>query len=489
MKLVTYRASYGSGSSGLRGGILVGERILDLARGFAFHEKEDHSGASAEAIRAAFGEGVLGFVENAARARPVADALVARAEKGELPESLFVPLAGTTLAAPIPRPPSMRDGYAFRQHVEAARRNRGVPMIEEFDLFPVFYFTNHQAVVGPGELAVRPMQREKLDFELEVAVVIGKQGRDLTAQNADDHVFGYLIMNDWSARAVQMEEMKLSLGPAKGKDFATGLGPYLVTRDELEPARIATPTGDKYDLRMRCWVNDVLLSDGNVKDMTWTFAQILERVSYGVTVHPGDVIGSGTVGTGCLLELNGSKITNNQWLVPGDRVVCEIDRLGRLENTIAAAPLPRDDDSAQREGAIPSKRIALAHVANARRCAQQECLAGAVDASALAAVVERPRYPIARALVRQPPAAIGGSGGIPAFALLRLSPQRTRGRVTARRRHAVRVRPARRKRSSGSRRRGQLGARGSSRCPRGFGGGGRRRGRGSRSHRRGGSGG
>jgi fumarylacetoacetate (FAA) hydrolase len=209
-------------------------------------------------------------------------------------------------------------------------------MIEEFDLFPVFYFTNHQAVIGPGALAVRPLQQDKLDYELEGAIVIGKQGRDLTVANADEHVFGYLIMNDWSARAVQMEEMKLSLGPAKGKDFATGLGPYLVTRDELADRRIATPQGDKYDLAMKASVNDVVLSEGNLKDMTWTFAQILERVSYGVTVFPGDVIGSGTVGTGCLLELNGSKVTQNQWLKGGDRVVCEIERLGRLENTIVA---------------------------------------------------------------------------------------------------------------------------------------------------------
>jgi fumarylacetoacetate (FAA) hydrolase len=310
-----------------------------LLAGLAWAEKDAHRTAGEEAAAARYGDGVLGFVQNAEHARPIADALVERATQGGLPESLFVPVAGTELLAPIPRPPSMRDGYAFRQHVEAARRNRGVPMIEEFDLFPVFYFTNHQAVIGGGELAVRPMQRERLDYELEGAIVVGKQGRDLTPHNADEHVFGYMIMNDWSARAVQIEEMKLSLGPAKGKDFATGLGPHLVTRDELADRRVSTPVGEKYDLAMKAWVNDVQLSTGNLKDMTWTFAQILERVSYGVTVYPGDVIGSGTVGTGCLLELNGSKITQNQWLQPGDRVVCEIERLGRLENVIRAAEL------------------------------------------------------------------------------------------------------------------------------------------------------
>jgi fumarylacetoacetate (FAA) hydrolase len=334
MKLVTYRRGREE-----RGGIVVADRILDLLAGLAWAEKDAHRTAGEEAAAARYGDGVLGFVQNAEHARPIADALVERATQGGLPESLFVPVAGTELLAPIPRPPSMRDGYAFRQHVEAARRNRGVPMIEEFDLFPVFYFTNHQAVIGGGELAVRPMQRERLDYELEGAIVVGKQGRDLTPQNADEHVFGYMIMNDWSARAVQIEEMKLSLGPAKGKDFATGLGPHLVTRDELADRRVSTPVGEKYDLAMKAWVNDVQLSTGNLKDMTWTFAQILERVSYGVTVYPGDVIGSGTVGTGCLLELNGSKITQNQWLQPGDRVVCEIERLGRLENVIRAAEL------------------------------------------------------------------------------------------------------------------------------------------------------
>src|SRR5207302_1548794 len=124
------------------------------------------------------------------------------------------PLDGVALRAPIPRPPSMRDGYAFRQHVEAARRNRGVEMIPEFDEFPVFYFTNHQSVIGPGEMHVMPEHLKKLDFELEAAIVIGKEGRNIKAEEADEYIFGYMVMNDWSARALQIEEMKLSLGPA-----------------------------------------------------------------------------------------------------------------------------------------------------------------------------------------------------------------------------------------------------------------------------------
>ena len=241
------------------------------------------------------------------------------------------------LISPVPHPLSMRDGYAFRQHVEAARRNRGVPMIPEFDHFPVFYFTNHLAVTGPGEVAVQKLAREKLDFELEVAIVVGREGRNIPAAKADEHIFGYMVMNDWSARALQMEEMKLNLGPAKGKDFATSLGPYLVTRDELAKVAIAGPQGERHDLGMKAFVNGKQVSAGNLKDISWTFAQILERASYGVTLFPGEVIGSGTVGTGCFLELNGSKITDNQWLNPGDLVVMEVDQLGKLENTIVAA--------------------------------------------------------------------------------------------------------------------------------------------------------
>jgi fumarylacetoacetate (FAA) hydrolase len=168
--------------------------------------------------------------------------------------------------------------------------------------------------------------------------VLGKGGKNVPAEKADELVFGLTIMNDFSARALQMEEMKLSLGPAKGKDFATALGPWLVTKDELGGRLLPSPKGTQFDLEMRAYVNGKQVSRGNVRDMTWTFAQILERASYGVMLYPGDVIGSGTCGTGCFLELNGSKITDNQWLRPGDTVALEIDRLGRLENKVVLDP-------------------------------------------------------------------------------------------------------------------------------------------------------
>ena len=246
------------------------------------------------------------------------------------------------LLAPVPHPSSCRDGYAFRQHVASARRNRKLDMIPEFDSYPIFYFTNHNAIQGPGEITCMPDHFEKLDFELEAAVVIGKKGRNISAAEADDYIAGYMIMNDMSARTLQMEEMLLNLGPAKGKDFSTVIGPRLVTPDELEAYKVpAKPghVGNAYNLSMKCWVNGVEVSSGSVADMDWTFAEIIERCAYGVDILPGDVIGSGTVGTGCFLELNGTGLLNDpsfkpQWLQEGDVVEMEITGLGRLSNTI-----------------------------------------------------------------------------------------------------------------------------------------------------------
>ena len=246
------------------------------------------------------------------------------------------------VVAPVPHPSSCRDGYAFRQHVAAARRNRKVDMIAEFDQYPIFYFTNHNSIQGPGEIECMPDHFQKLDFELEVAVVIGKKGRNIKAAEADAYIAGYMIMNDMSARTLQMEEMLLNLGPAKGKDFSTVIGPWLVTPDELEPYKTAPKaghTGNSYKLEMTCTVNGIQVSAGNTADMDWTFAEIIERCAYGVDILPGDVIGSGTVGTGCFLELNGTGLLNDpnfkpQWLQDGDVVEMEITGLGRLSNTI-----------------------------------------------------------------------------------------------------------------------------------------------------------
>lgn len=247
--------------------------------------------------------------------------------------------------APVPHPSSCRDAYAFRQHVASARKNRKVDMIPEYDQYPIFYFTNHNAIQGVGDVECMPDHFEKLDFELEAAIVIGKKGRNIKAADADSYIAGYMVMNDLSARTLQMEEMKLNLGPAKGKDFSTVIGPWLVTPDELEQYKTQAKLGhigDAYKLDMKCWVNGLEVSSGSMGDMDWTFAEIIERCSYGVDILPGDVIGSGTVGTGCFLELNGTGLLNDpdfkpQWLQPGDIVEMEITGLGRLTNTITKA--------------------------------------------------------------------------------------------------------------------------------------------------------
>jgi len=267
-------------------------------------------------------------------------------KEGRISKQRGVPLENIQLLAPVPFPTSCRDGYAFRQHVAAARRNRKVEMIPEFDQYPVFYFTNHHSIRGAGSVVCMPDHLEKLDFELECAILICKHGKNIRAEEADQYIGGLMIMNDLSARRLQMEEMVLNLGPAKGKDFATTIGPCLVTLDELESYEIEPKenhVGKSWNLRMQCFVNGKQASDGNVGDMDWTFAEIIERASYGVDLFAGDIIGSGTVGTGCFLELNGTGKLNDpqyqeQWLQEGDVVEMEIENLGRLSNTIT-----RDD--------------------------------------------------------------------------------------------------------------------------------------------------
>ena len=249
-------------------------------------------------------------------------------------DSKGIELSSVQLLSPIMNPRSLRDAYAFRQHVEAGRKSRGLEMIKEYDEFPVYYYSNHNAIKGPGEIQVQAIHQKKLDFELEIAVVIGKEGHNISVKQADEYIFGYTIMNDFSARYIQKQEMKLSLGPVKGKDFATSLGPYIITVDELESERITSSNGNRYNLEMKGYHNNKLVSKDNFKNITWTFAQIISRISNGVTIYPGDIIGSGTCSTGCFLELNQTNKTNI-WLEDGDKINLEIDLLGSLINTIA----------------------------------------------------------------------------------------------------------------------------------------------------------
>ena len=323
MKLVTY--TKGNNLPDL--GILINENIYSI-----------------NALDSSLPNNMRAFLNGGDATMKKAMQLDASLKSGEL-KAGTIAINEVTLLAPVNEPSSCRDGYAFRQHVAAARRNRGVPMIPEFDQYPIFYFTNHNAVQGPGVIECMPDHFEKLDFELEVAIVVGKKGRNIKAAEADRYIAGYMIMNDMSARTLQMEEMLLNLGPAKGKDFSTVIGPYFVTPDELEQYLVpAKPNhvGNNHNLDMKCWVNGVLVSEGSVADMDWTFAEILERCAYGADILPGDVIGSGTVGTGCFLELNGTGLLNDknfkpQWLQDGDVVEMEITGLGRLSNTIKKA--------------------------------------------------------------------------------------------------------------------------------------------------------
>jgi fumarylacetoacetate (FAA) hydrolase len=248
-----------------------------------------------------------------------------------------VPLMPGRLLAPLPYPPSVRDFYAFEQHVRAARARRGLDMAPEWYEFPVFYFSNHGAIYGP-DAAVPYPRTWALDFELEIACVIGTAGIDIAEENAEAHIAGYTIMNDWSARDVQAKEMRVGLGPAKGKDFATSLGPWLVTPDELESRRVGH---GRYDLTMTARINGKECSRGNFRDITFTFPQMIARASQDAWLRPGDVLGSGTVGTGCLLEIG----IEGQWLKPGDIVELEIEGLGVLRNTVGQPRGSRQPES------------------------------------------------------------------------------------------------------------------------------------------------
>ena len=233
------------------------------------------------------------------------------------------------LLSPVPNPQSFRDFYAFEQHVRSARKLRGLDMHPDWFKIAIFYFSNPAALYGHDEDIPYPNGTNELDFELEFSVVIANGGSDIAAKDADRYIAGYMICNDWSARDLQREEMAMSLGPAKGKDFASSFGPYMVTPDELEDA---WGEDGKLHLRMTCHVNDKLISDGNTNDLYHPFTKMIERASMNAKLLPGDILGSGTVGTGCILELRPENVGG--WIQKGDVVRMEVERLGVLENKI-----------------------------------------------------------------------------------------------------------------------------------------------------------
>lgn len=246
------------------------------------------------------------------------------------PGGATVPLAQVTRwLPPAPDPRTFRDFYAFEQHVKTARAKRGQDMIPEWYEIPVFYFSNPCSLKGHLEPVKRPAATRELDFELEVGCVIGRQVQDASGDAAEAAIFGYFVLNDFSARDLQRQEMKCMLGPAKGKDFATAIGPYVVTPDELTDVRVGP---GRYDLTMLARKNGREISRGNFKDVYFDFTRMIERAARDVTLYPGDLFGSGTVGTGCILELGAEK--TDGWLQPGDTIELEIERLGVLTTPI-----------------------------------------------------------------------------------------------------------------------------------------------------------
>ncbi len=232
-----------------------------------------------------------------------------------------------TVLPPVAHPPTLRDAYCFEEHVKNARARRGLPVPPEWYEMPIFYYSNAGALVGHRNAVRKPHWTEMLDYELELAWVISTKARDIRVEEWRSVVAGFTILNDWSARDVQRREMAVGLGPAKGKDFATSAGPALVTLDEFEGAW----EGDRLRLEMTASVNGTTLSRGNSVAMRYTFGEVIARASQDVYLFPGDLFGSGTVGSGCLLEL-GTDV--HRWLRPGDEVTLSIERLGALTNSI-----------------------------------------------------------------------------------------------------------------------------------------------------------
>jgi 2-keto-4-pentenoate hydratase/2-oxohepta-3-ene-1,7-dioic acid hydratase in catechol pathway len=299
------------------------DRFIDLHTAYAWYLAEQGYGQPYRMAEALIPPDMLGFLEGGPLAMAAArETLAALTSLPTLPQGLkgeamaFDP-AGVTLLAPLPRPRSLRDFLAFEAHTRKGYERRQQPFPEDWYKLPVFYKGNASTIVAPDTVVRWPRFTAKFDYELELAAVIGKQGKDIPEGEAGGYIAGYCILNDFSARDIQQREMALRLGPSKGKDWATGLGPYLVTPDELPDVR---------NLRMVARVNGDVWSDGNSGTSHWTFEQMIAHAANEETLYPGEVIGSGTVGGGCSYE-------HDRWLQPGDTIELEITGLGVLRHT------------------------------------------------------------------------------------------------------------------------------------------------------------
>jgi 2-keto-4-pentenoate hydratase/2-oxohepta-3-ene-1,7-dioic acid hydratase in catechol pathway len=323
MKLVSFLVATPVGTF-TRVGAVHGQHWVDLNMAYARWladqgEAQPRRLADAQ-VPAAMLEFLEGGISTMAAARRALDYLVTLgpSSRGPFNETIFYGAGGGRLLAPLPNPASLRDFIAFEDHIAATSKKRGQPIPPEWYKAPVYYKGNHRTIIGPDEDLPWPLETTKLDYELELACVIGRRGQDVSEREASDYIAGYTIMNDFSARDVQFQEMTCRLGPAKGKDFATALGPCLVTADEI---------GDLGALTMIARVNGEEWSRGRFGTIHWSFPQMIAHVSRGEMIYPGDVFGSGTVGGGCGLELD-------RYLKQGDVVELEIQPIGLLRTRV-----------------------------------------------------------------------------------------------------------------------------------------------------------
>jgi len=326
MKFVTYTTYRGEKP---RFGFIINENIIDIMRSSIWlneHNKNSSFLSIPTTLKLTLNEWNKNFDKLVKLEQLIADLDYSTLQING--KSISIDLNDAHLLPPVPSPTSFRDFYAFEQHVKAARKLRGLDMNPDWYKIPIFYFSNTTSLYGHKEEIPYPKETKELDFELELAVIIANGGKNIDKKDANELIAGYTILNDWSARDLQREEMQMNLGPAKGKDFANSFGPYMVTPDELNN----NWENDKMNLRMTCHLNDKLISDGNTNDLYHSFPTMIQRASMNVDLKPGDYIGSGTVGTGCILELRPE--TTGGWLKRGDTIRLEIDNIGILENTI-----------------------------------------------------------------------------------------------------------------------------------------------------------
>lgn len=304
MKLATFKTKDGKTTFG----VLTEQGLVDLNA--ALPEIPDNA---------------LDFIRKNELYMPMVEEAIAKTKK-------FYQENQVTLLAPLPNPESFRDFYGFNEHVENGRRNRGATVPPEYYEIAAFYFSNAKHMVASGEPVSAPKGSKCLDFEFEVGYIIGKEGKDIPREKALDHIFGYTILNDWSARDIQRHETKVGLGPHKGKDFATSQGPYIVTRDEWDEFRVPGPAASlKYNRKTRLTVNGRVIRVNNLSAIYHDFAAQIARGSQDVTLYPGELCGSGTIGGGCINELTVEVVP---YLTAGDRLEMYIEGIGTLISVV-----------------------------------------------------------------------------------------------------------------------------------------------------------